>query len=63
MSKEILRPGRKFWANTLPRIKETYIEQAGGWVADGNVPDRFDLTGAAIALTVVSIVMYWPRPG
>lgn len=32
-----------------------------GWVLDGNVPDRFDLFGGAIALAGVSIIMYWPR--
>lgn len=32
-----------------------------GWILDGNVPDRFDLMGAVIALAGVSIIMYWPR--
>jgi small multidrug resistance family-3 protein len=32
-----------------------------GWTLDGNVPDRFDLIGAAVSLTGVSIFMYWPR--
>ena len=32
-----------------------------GWIADGNIPDRFDVTGALIALVGVSIIMYWPR--
>ena len=32
-----------------------------GWILDGNVPDRFDLLGAAISLTGVSVIMYWPR--
>ena len=32
-----------------------------GWILDGNVPDRFDLIGAAISLGGVSIIMYWPR--
>ncbi len=34
-----------------------------GWILDGNIPDRFDVTGAAIALVGVSIIMYWPRLG
>ena len=32
-----------------------------GWILDGNVPDRFDLAGGAIALAGVSVIMYWPR--
>lgn len=32
-----------------------------GWLLDGNVPDRFDVTGAVVALAGVSIIMYWPR--
>jgi small multidrug resistance family-3 protein len=32
-----------------------------GWLLDGNVPDRFDLIGGAIALAGVSVIMYWPR--
>jgi len=32
-----------------------------GWLLDGNVPDRFDMIGAAIALVGVSVIMYWPR--
>ncbi len=32
-----------------------------GWVLDGNMPDRFDVTGALIAVAGVSIIMYWPR--
>lgn len=32
-----------------------------GWTLDGNVPDRFDVTGAGIALLGVSVIMYWPR--
>lgn len=32
-----------------------------GWLLDGNVPDRFDLVGGAIALAGVLVVMYWPR--
>ncbi|MFQ5852370.1 MAG: hypothetical protein ACE5JU_17535 [Candidatus Binatia bacterium] len=32
-----------------------------GWIVDGNIPDRFDVTGALIALAGVLIVMYWPR--
>ena len=32
-----------------------------GWILDGDIPDRFDITGAAIALAGVSIMMYWPR--
>ncbi|HEV8342777.1 MAG TPA: YnfA family protein [Candidatus Binatia bacterium] len=32
-----------------------------GWLLDGNVPDRFDLIGGAIALVGVSVIMYWPR--
>jgi len=34
-----------------------------GWRFDGNVPDRADVIGAAIALTGVSVMMYWPRTG
>ena len=33
-----------------------------GWRFDGNVPDRMDVIGAAIALVGVWIMMYWPRP-
>ena len=32
-----------------------------GWLLDGNVPDRFDIVGAAMSLIGVSIIMYWPR--
>lgn len=32
-----------------------------GWLVDGNVPDFFDVSGAAIALLGVSLIMYWPR--
>jgi len=32
-----------------------------GWAMDGSVPDRFDVTGAAIALGGVGVIMYWPR--
>ncbi len=32
-----------------------------GWLLDGNVPDHFDIVGAAIALVGVSVIMYWPR--
>jgi small multidrug resistance family-3 protein len=31
------------------------------WLLDGNVPDRFDIVGAAMSLIGVSIIMYWPR--
>jgi small multidrug resistance family-3 protein len=34
-----------------------------GWILDGNAPDRFDVTGAGIALVGVSVMMYWPRLG
>ncbi|MFQ5849321.1 MAG: YnfA family protein [Candidatus Binatia bacterium] len=33
-----------------------------GWFVDGNIPDRFDVLGAMIALAGVSVIMYWPRP-
>jgi small multidrug resistance family-3 protein len=32
-----------------------------GWKIDKIPPDKFDLIGALIALTGVSIIMYWPR--
>jgi len=32
-----------------------------GWVLDRDVPDLFDMIGAAIALAGVSVIMYWPR--
>lgn len=32
-----------------------------GWVLDGNVPHRFDLAGAVIALIGVAVIFYWPR--
>jgi small multidrug resistance family-3 protein len=32
-----------------------------GWILDANVPDRFDIVGAAMSLIGVSIIMYWPR--
>jgi len=32
-----------------------------GWILDANVPDRFDVVGAAMSLVGVSIIMYWPR--
>lgn len=32
-----------------------------GWQVDKITPDRFDLIGAAICLSGVSIIMYWPR--
>lgn len=32
-----------------------------GWLLDGNVPDRFDMIGAAVSIIGVSIITYWPR--
>jgi len=32
-----------------------------GWILDGNMPDRFDLIGAAVSLGGVFVIMYWPR--
>ncbi|HEY6328564.1 MAG TPA: YnfA family protein [Blastocatellia bacterium] len=32
-----------------------------GWKVDRKNPDRFDLIGAAIALTGMLVIMYWPR--
>lgn len=32
-----------------------------GWRVDHNVPDRYDLIGAVIALIGVGVMMYWPR--
>ncbi len=32
-----------------------------GWRMDGNVPDRFDVIGAAISLLGACVIMYWPR--
>jgi small multidrug resistance family-3 protein len=32
-----------------------------GWILDANIPDRFDVAGAAVSLLGVSIIMYWPR--
>ena len=32
-----------------------------GWVVDKQAPDRYDLTGAALALVGVAVIMYWPR--
>ena len=32
-----------------------------GWQVDKTVPDRYDMIGAAVALTGVLIIMYWPR--
>jgi len=32
-----------------------------GWTIDGDVPDRFDIIGAAVSLSGVFIIMYWPR--
>jgi small multidrug resistance family-3 protein len=32
-----------------------------GWVFDGNIPDRYDVVGAAFSLAGLSIIMYWPR--
>ena len=34
---------------------------AWGVVLDGFRPDRYDLTGAAICLLGVGVIMYWPR--
>lgn len=33
-----------------------------GMVADGFRPDRWDLTGAALCLAGVAVIMYAPRP-
>jgi small multidrug resistance family-3 protein len=33
-----------------------------GWLFDGNLPDRPDVIGGAIALAGVCLMMYWPRP-
>jgi len=32
-----------------------------GWSMDGNVPDRFDVIGAALCLVGVGFIMYAPR--
>ena len=32
-----------------------------GWIFDGNIPDRFDVIGAAVSVAGVCIIMYWPR--
>jgi small multidrug resistance family-3 protein len=32
-----------------------------GWSIDHVAPDRFDLTGAALCLTGVAVIMYTPR--
>ena len=34
-----------------------------GWIFEGSAPDRFDIIGAAIALTGVAIIFYMPREG
>ena len=34
---------------------------AGGVVADGFRPDRFDIVGAAICLAGIAVIMYAPR--
>ena len=34
-----------------------------GWQVDKTVPDRYDMIGAAVALSGVLIIMYWPRGG
>jgi len=34
-----------------------------GIIADGFRPDRYDLTGAAICLLGVAVIMFAPRPG
>lgn len=36
---------------------------AWGMLLDGFRPDRWDLTGAAICLVGVAVIMYAPRPG
>ncbi|MGE4426774.1 MAG: YnfA family protein [Solirubrobacteraceae bacterium] len=36
---------------------------AWGMVADGYRPDRWDLTGAAVCLAGVGLIMYAPRTG
>ena len=38
-----------------------FLSVLWGWKIDNNVPDKFDLIGAFIALTGVLIIMYWPR--
>jgi small multidrug resistance family-3 protein len=35
--------------------------QLWGWWIDGRVPDRWDLTGAAICLLGVSVMLWGPR--
>lgn len=37
------------------------LSLAWGWIFDGNKPDRWDVTGAAVALVGVCIMMYSPR--
>ena len=36
---------------------------AGGMVADGFRPDRWDVAGALVCLVGVGLIMYAPRPG
>lgn len=32
-----------------------------GWWIDDRTPDRFDVSGAALCLIGVAVIMYWPR--
>jgi len=34
---------------------------AWGMAFDGFRPDRYDVTGAAVSLVGVAVIMYWPR--
>lgn len=38
-----------------------FLSLIWGWKFDGNIPDTPDMIGAAIALSGVAIMMWWPR--
>src|SRR5579871_3600548 len=37
------------------------LSLAWGWLVDGTRPDMPDLTGGAIAVIGMAVIMYWPR--
>ncbi len=60
-----LKDGRGAWFVVLGRVARRRLHRRLtriGMAFDGFRPDRYDLTGSAICLIGVAVIMYAPRP-